>query len=183
MITGRIVDEELVLNSTTLDAADNSVQRILDCVPPKTKILATVDKIPVGEEGLIINKPVTFGSKVGMANLLCSSGNITIRCAQGRHLLLCWGCLIDREKYLQCKIIPSCILDGEKYCVCHVLSTPWQACFILKLPISIHCSNSSRSFSYFMDGPFQIQYRLLVLHKSGYMCTMHAGKEAHHAEL
>lgn len=69
---------ELELDKAVLDAASNNVQNVLDCVGSGTKILATVDKIPV-QKGLIFNKNITFGSKTDSAELECPSSNIRIR--------------------------------------------------------------------------------------------------------
>lgn len=67
-----------MLDHALLVPPHNTLQAILDCVPPATRILVEMKKVPIGD-GLIIDQSVTITSKVGGTELECPADGIKIR--------------------------------------------------------------------------------------------------------
>lgn len=81
MVTEKIVHGDLDLDETVVKATNNSVQHILDCVPSTTRVLLSIDEVPI-EESLAFKKPITMMSTMGTTKLQCSSAGIQIRCSK-----------------------------------------------------------------------------------------------------
>lgn len=81
-LTHMMLDGELILNNAVLKAANGSVQQILDCLPPASKLLVAMKKVPT-YGGLTIRKSITIESKNSTARLMCSLEGISIRYMRG----------------------------------------------------------------------------------------------------
>lgn len=91
-----MLDRDLTLSQATLGGVDGRIQEILDCLPPASNLIMSIEEAPT-QGGWIINKPVTIESTSGTVRLLCSTEGIQIRyvrekCIQGWTLqLLAWN--------------------------------------------------------------------------------------------
>lgn len=86
-VVHKVSGGELVLDTAVLKEAHDSMQHVLDCVPPATTILVHLNEIPTGR-GLKIKRPLSLVAKDAATRVQCSPLGIEIRYVAYIHYLL-----------------------------------------------------------------------------------------------